>query len=80
MSDPFDIQRIAPPVTDGIPRASKKGTGIQKEDIATESPPNVIRRRKSEKRRNRHEKESKTEDPPRDSDSGPTKSVIDIII
>jgi len=80
MSDPFDIQRIGPPVTDGIPRTSKKGTGIQKEDIATESHLDAVERRESEERKNRRKKESKTEDPPSDSDSSPTKTVIDIVI
>jgi len=80
MSDPFDIQRIGPPVTDGIPRTSKKRTGIQKEDIATESHLDAIKRREGGKHRNRREKKEKPEEASPDSGTGPTKNVIDIVV
>ena len=80
MSDPFDIQRIRPSTTDGIPRTSKKHTGIQKEDIATESSIDAIKKRQDEKRRKGHGKEREKDDTSQDSDSQPTEGIIDIVI
>jgi len=80
MSDPFDIQRIRPPTAEGIPRTAKKHTGIQKEDVATESTLDAVKRRESEKHRKRREKERKSKEPPQDSENPSTEGVIDIVI
>ncbi len=80
MSDPFDIQRIGPPTTDGIPRTSKKHTGIQKQDIATESTPDAAKRLEKKNRREGNHKERKTKDTPEDSEDRENEGVIDIVI
>lgn len=80
MSDPFDIQRIRPTTAEGVLRTSKKNTGIQKQDIATESSPDKIRRREEKNREKGNHQERTTQDTHQDSEADPAEGVIDIII